>query len=76
MKKFFFIWAFLIIASCASQNKYRNFDYSYSRSGGKEAIYENLIIKENNVHYSFEGKGEIIKKDFKLSNLFILEIIF
>lgn len=56
------------IVSCNSQKVYSDFDYSYSKSGGKEMIYENLLIKDNNVHYSFEGNGEKVKENFKISN--------
>lgn len=58
----------MALASCTSQNKYTDFDYSYSRSGGLSPIYENLLIKGNTAHYSFEGQGKNIKKDFNFSN--------
>ena len=59
----------LLLASCNSQKKYSDFDYSYSRSGGLSPIYENLWIKGKNAHYSFEGQGENVKKDFKSKGL-------
>lgn len=68
MKKIIAIFVFVILAACNSQKKYSDFDYSYSRSGGFSPIYENLLIKGNNVHYSFEGQGKNIKKDFKITN--------
>ena len=68
MKKVIFIFLILILASCKTQNKYSDFDYSYSRSGGFAPIYENLLIKGNNAHYSFEAQEKKIKKDFQISN--------
>ena len=68
MKKLTFIFLLLILASCKTQNKYSDFDYSYSRSGGFAPIYENLLIKGNNVHYSFEGQNKKFEKDFEISN--------
>ena len=68
MKKLIFVFLILILASCNSQKKYSDFDYSYSRSGGFAPIYENLLIKGNDVHYSFEGQGKDIKQDFQISN--------
>ena len=68
MKKLVFIFVILILASCNPQKKYSDFDYSYTRSGGKMIIYENLLIKGNKVHYSFEGQGKDIKQDFQISN--------
>lgn len=67
MKKIIAIFVFVILAACNSQKKYSDFDYSYSRSGGLAPIYENLLIKGNSVHYSFEGRGKNIKKDFKIT---------
>ena len=67
MKKIIAIFVFVILAACNSQKKYSDFDYSYSRSGGLASIYENLLIKGNSVHYSFEGQGKNIKKDFKIT---------
>lgn len=31
-------------------------------------MYENLLIKGNNAHYSFQGQGKKYKQDFKVSN--------
>lgn len=57
----------LILAGCNTQKKYSNFDYSFARSGGFSPIYENLLIRGNNAHYSFEGNGKKLKKDFTVS---------
>lgn len=67
MKRFIAFFVLLALASCTTQKKYTDFDYIYSRSGGLLPIYENLWIKGNNAHYSFEGQGKNIKKDFTLS---------
>ena len=67
MKRFIAFFVLLALASCSPQKKYSDFDYSYSRSGGLSPIYENLWIRGNNAHYSFEGQGKNIKKDFTLS---------
>lgn len=69
MKKI--LGVFLIILtmfSCNSQKVYQDFDISYSKSGGYAPTYENLLIKGNDAHYSFEGQGKKIKKSFKVSN--------
>ncbi len=70
MKKLILLFLITILASCANhtQKKYSDFDYSFARSGGYAPIYENLLIKGNKAHYSFEGNGKNIKKDFTLSN--------
>lgn len=68
MKKIIALFIFVILAACNSQKKYSDFDYSYSRSGGLAPIYENLLIKGNNAHYSFEGQGKKFKKDFKITS--------
>lgn len=71
MKKVLFVFLIMILAGCSSsknQKKYSDFDYSFARSGGISPIYENLLIKGNKVHYSFEGHGKKIKKHFILSN--------
>ena len=71
MKKLIFVFLIIILAGCASntnQKKYSDFDYSFARSGGISPIYENLLIKGNKAHYSFEGQGKNIKKDFTLTN--------
>ncbi|MBH1959106.1 MAG: hypothetical protein I8H68_03245 [Flavobacteriia bacterium] len=67
MKRFIAFFVLMALAACTPQKKYNDFDYSYSRSGGLSPIYENLWIKGNNAHYSFEGQGKNIKKDFTLS---------
>ena len=54
--------------SCNSQKKYSDFDISYSKSGGYAPAYENLLIKGNKAHYSFEGQGKKLKKSFKISD--------
>lgn len=68
MKNVLFVFIFLIFANCNTQKKYSDFDYSFSRSGGKIAIYENLLIKGNNAHYSLDGPEKKMKKDFTLSD--------
>ena len=68
MKRFIALFLMMALASCTSQNKYTDFDYSYSRSGGLSPVYENLLIKGNKAHYSFEGQGKNIKKDLTFSN--------
>ncbi len=67
MKRFIAFFVLMALTACSTQKKYTDFDYSYSRSGGLSPIYENLWIKGNNAHYSFEGQGKNIKKDFTLS---------
>ena len=68
MKKIIELFIFILLAACTTQKKYSDFDYSYSRSGGFAPIYENLLIKGNNAHYSFEGQGKKFKKDFKITS--------
>ena len=68
MKNLFLIVFLFTLASCNSMKKYSDFDYSYSRSGGYDPIYENFQIKGNNGFYSFEGKGEKTTKNFKISD--------
>lgn len=68
MKKIIALFIFVILAACNTQKKYSDFDYSYSRSGGFAPTYENLLIKGNNAHYSFEGQGKKFKKDFKITS--------
>ncbi|WHF53098.1 hypothetical protein QGN23_07450 [Chryseobacterium gotjawalense] len=77
MKKLIFVFLLIIAAGCNSssnQNKYSDFDYSFARSGGISPIYENLLIKGNKVHYSFEGQGKNIKKNFSISNEDLIKI--
>lgn len=57
----------IILASCSSQKMYSDFDISYSKSGGFAPVYENLLIKGNEGHYSFEGQGKKYKQDFDVS---------
>lgn len=61
------LFALVILGSCNSQKVYSDFDISYSKSGGFAPIYENLLIKENHAHYSFEGQGKKYKQDFEVS---------
>ena len=61
------LFAIIVLVSCNSQKVYSDFDVSYSKSGGLAPIYENMLIKENKVHYSFEGQGKKYKQDFKLT---------
>ncbi|MGA9211742.1 membrane lipoprotein lipid attachment site-containing protein [Kaistella sp.] len=69
MKKLIFVFLIMVLAGCSNnQDKYYDFDYSFARSGGISPIYENLLIKGNKVHYSFEGQGKNIKKEFVISN--------
>ncbi|MGZ5197383.1 MAG: hypothetical protein ACXWVZ_05645 [Kaistella sp.] len=67
MKRFIAFFVLLALASCTTQKKYTDFDYSYSRSGGLSPIYENLWITGNSARYTFEGQGKNVKKDFKIS---------
>ncbi|PQA96894.1 hypothetical protein B0A69_02175 [Chryseobacterium shigense] len=62
------LFAVIVLVSCNSQKVYSDFDISYSRNGGISPVYENLLIKGNNAHYSFEGHGKKHKQDFKISN--------
>ncbi|WP_336960833.1 hypothetical protein [Chryseobacterium contaminans] len=62
------LFAIIVFVSCNSQKVYSDFDINYSKSGGFAPVYENLLIKGNNVHYSFEGQGKKYKQDFKISN--------
>ncbi|MEC5157187.1 hypothetical protein [Chryseobacterium sp. MP_3.2] len=67
MKNLIYVLLVLLLASCNTQKKYSNFDYSFARSGGLDPIYENLWIRGNSATYSFEGRGEKINKTFKIS---------
>lgn len=60
------LFALTVLASCNSQKIYSDFDISYSRSGGLAPVYENLLIKGDDAHYSFEGQGKKYKQDFKI----------
>lgn len=62
------LFAIIILVSCNSQKMYSDFDISYSKSGGYAPVYENLLIKGNNAHYSFEGGGKKHKQDFKITD--------
>jgi hypothetical protein len=62
------LFAIIVLVSCNSQKVYSDFDISYSKSGGYAPIYENLLIKGNNAHYSFEGQGKKYQHDFKISD--------
>ncbi|MBT2621173.1 MULTISPECIES: hypothetical protein [Chryseobacterium] len=62
------LFTIIVLVSCNSQKVYSDFDISYSKSGGYAPVYENLLIKDNTAHYSFEGEGKKIKQDFKVSN--------
>ncbi|CAA7197104.1 hypothetical protein [Chryseobacterium potabilaquae] len=62
------LFAIIVLVSCNSQKVYTDFDISYAKSGGQTPVYENLLIKGNNVHYSLEGKGIKIIQKFKISN--------
>lgn len=67
MKNLIYVLLVLILASCNTQKKYSNFDYSFARSGGLDPIYENLWISGSSATYSSEGRGEKVNKTFKLS---------
>ncbi|SDI16628.1 hypothetical protein SAMN05421846_104307 [Chryseobacterium taeanense] len=60
------LFAIIVLVSCNSQKVYSDFDISYSKSGGLVPVYENLLIKGNNAHYSFEGEGKKVKQNFKV----------
>ncbi|CAI8702758.1 hypothetical protein [Chryseobacterium sp. IT-36CA2] len=62
------LFAIIVLVSCNSQKVYSDFDISYSKSGGFAPVYENMLIKGNNAHYSFEGQGKKYKQDFKISD--------
>lgn len=62
------IFTIIIMISCNSQKVYSDFDISYSKSGGYAPVYENLLIKGNNVHYSFEGQGKKYSQNFTLTD--------
>lgn len=62
------LFAIIVLVSCNSQKVYSDFDISYSKSGGYAPVYENLLIKGNDAHYSFEGQGKKYKQDFKITN--------
>ncbi len=69
MKKILGVFLIILtVLSCNSQKVYQDFDISYSKSGGYAPTYENLLIKGNDAHYSFEGQGKKIKKSFRISN--------
>ncbi len=60
------LFALIILVACNSQKVYSDFDISYSKSGGFAPVYENLLIKGNTAHYSFEGQGKKYKQEFKV----------
>lgn len=62
------LFAIIVLVSCNSQKMYSDFDISYSKSGGFAPVYENLLIKDNTAHYSFEGQGKKYKQDFKIAD--------
>lgn len=62
------IFAVIVLVSCNSQKVYSDFDISFSRSGGFAPVYENLLVKGNNAHYSYEGQGKKFRQDFKISS--------
>lgn len=68
MKNLIILFILAILTGCSTQNKYSNFDYSFARSGGLAPMYENLLIKGNKVHYSYERRNTKIKKDFSISD--------
>ncbi|CAA7390394.1 MULTISPECIES: hypothetical protein [Chryseobacterium] len=62
------LFIIIVLVSCNSQKVYSDFDISYAKSGGPIPIYENLLIKGNNAHYSLEGQGKKVKQKFKISS--------
>jgi hypothetical protein len=74
LKQILPILLLLILASCNSQKIYSDYDYSYSRSGGLDPVYENFLIKDGTAHYYYEGQGKKIKKDFKISDAELREL--
>ncbi len=62
------IFAMIIMVSCNSQKVYSDFDISYSKSGGYAPVYENLLIKGNNAHYSFQGEGKKYNQNFTIAD--------
>ena len=62
------LFTVIVLVSCNSQKVYSDFDISYSRSGGYAPVYENLLIKGNIAHYSFDQGGKKYKQDFKVSD--------
>ena len=75
MKKLLAIVVIIMLCSCNSQKMYENFDISYARSGGFAPIYENVLIKGNKMHYSFDGHGKKTKEDFAITNAEIKNIL-
>lgn len=67
MKNWIVFLLILALASCNSQKKYSDFQISYSRSGGMNPIYENMLIKGKKINYSFEGQGEKYTKKANIS---------
>ncbi len=67
MKQLIALFVLVLLTACNTHKKYSDFDYSYSRSGGYAPIYENLLIKNKKAHYSLEGQGKNIKKDFSIT---------
>lgn len=69
MKKIFSVFLILtFLISCNSQKAFSEFDFSYSKSGGKLSVYENLLIKDNKVYYSLESNGKKTRKKFKITD--------
>jgi len=67
MYKILLVFVAFLLFSCNSQKKYSDFDISYSRSGGFAPVYENFLIKGNNVFYSLEENGKKSEKSFTIS---------
>lgn len=69
MKKIFSVFLILtFLISCNTQKAFSEFDFSYSKSGGKLSVYENLLIKDNKVYYSLESNGKKNRKKFKITD--------
>lgn len=65
--KLFPILLLWILASCNSQKVYSDYDYSYSRNGGANPVYENFLIKDGHGHYSYEADGKKTTKKVKIN---------
>jgi hypothetical protein len=54
MKRLVAFYFLVLLTACTFQNKYSDFDYSYSRSSGYVPIYENIWITGSTGQYSFD----------------------
>lgn len=67
MKYLFTLLCALLVLSCTSRDLYRDYDISFSRSGGLSPVYENFLINGKEAHYSIEGQGKNFKKNFRIT---------